>query len=127
MHFRRTAADLEGLEQRLRNLPNLSALLARLQVKGTLDLTVRADLSERLSLVEAAMFWFDADLSNLHVRPTLSDLEQIDFGGVLREAAESLKAEAENPAANPVERRRAEEALVQLFLMTRNDIKGNAA
>ncbi len=121
------AADLEGLEQRLRNLPNLSALLARLQVKGTLDLTVRADLSERLSLVEAAMFWFDADLSNLHVRPTLSDLEQIDFGGVLREAAESLKAEAENPAANPVERRRAEEALVQLFLMTRNDIKGNAA
>ena len=29
-----------------------------------------------------------------------------------------LKAEAENPAASPVERRRAEEALVQLFVMT---------
>jgi hypothetical protein len=96
-------------------------------VKGTLDLTARADLNQRLSQIEAAMFWLDSDLSDLHVRPTLSDLEQIDFGGVLREAAESLKAEAENPAANPVERRRAEEALVQLFLMTRNDIKGNAA
>jgi DNA repair exonuclease SbcCD nuclease subunit len=121
------AAELEGLEQRLRNLPNLSGLLARLQVKGTLDLTARADLSQRLSLVEAAMFWLEADLSNLHVRPTLADLEQIDFGGVLREAAESLKTEAENPVANPAERRRAEEALVQLFLMTRNDTRGNAA
>jgi DNA repair exonuclease SbcCD nuclease subunit len=120
------AAELEGLEQRLRNLPNLSGLLARLQVKGTLDLTARADLSQRLSLVEAAMFWLDADLSDLHVRPTLADLEQIDFGGVLREAAVSLKAEAENPVANPAERRRAEEALVQLFLMTRNDTRGNA-
>lgn len=121
------AADLDGLEQRLRNLPNLSGLLARLQVKGTLDLTARADLSQRLSQIEAAMFWLDSDLSDLHVRPTLSDLEQIDFGGVLREAAEALKTEAENPAADPVERRRAEEALVQLFLMTRNDIKGSAA
>ncbi len=120
-------ADLDGLEQRLRNLPNLSGLLARLQVKGTLDLTVRADLSQRLSLIEAAMFWLDADLSGLHVRPTLADLEQIDFGGVLREAAESLKAEAENLAATPVERRRAEEALVQLFLMTRDSGKGHAA
>ena len=104
-----------------------SRLSRRLMHPGSVAPSPLAGLSERLSLVEAAMFWFDADLSNLHVRPTLSDLEQIDFGGVLREAAESLKAEAENPAANPVERRRAEEALVQLFLMTRNDIKGNAA
>jgi DNA repair exonuclease SbcCD nuclease subunit len=120
------AADLDGLEQRLRNLPNLSGLLARLQVKGTLDLTARADLSQRLAQIEAAMFWLDSDLSDLHVRPTLADLEQIDFGGVLREAADMLKAEAENPAASPVERRRAEEALVQLFVMTR-DSKAQAA
>jgi hypothetical protein len=49
----------------------------------------------------------------------MEDLEKIDFGGVLREAAERLKAEAANPAASDAERRRAEEALVQLFVMTR--------
>jgi DNA repair exonuclease SbcCD nuclease subunit len=120
-------SDLDGLQARIRNLPDLSSLLARLQVKGTLDLTARADLSQRLSVIEAAMFWLETDLSELHVRPTLSDLEQIDFGGVLREAAEMLKAEAEDPASSPVQRRRAEEALVQLFLMTRNDANGAAA
>jgi hypothetical protein len=45
---------------------------------------------------------------------------------VLREAADMLKAEAENPAASAVERRRAEEALVQLFVMTR-DSRAHAA
>ena len=66
------------------------------------------------------MFWLETDLDGLHVRPTAEDLEQIDFRGVLREAAELLKAEAENPAASTAERRRAEEALVQLFVMTRD-------
>lgn len=121
------AEDLEGLEARLRGLPDLSSLLMRLELKGALDLTARADLARRIEALEAAMFWLEADLSGLHVRPTLEDLEKIDFGGVLREAAEMLKAEAENPAANPVERRRAEEALVQLFVLTRGQEKGPAA
>ncbi len=72
------------------------------------------------------LFWLEAGLEALHVRPTLADLEKIDFGGVLREAAELLKAQAENPAASTAERRRAEEALVQLFVMTR-DGRGQAA
>ena len=53
-------------------------------------------------------------------------LEQIDFHGVLREAAELLKAEAEDPGASVAARRRAEEALVQLFVMTREH-RGQAA
>ncbi|MFN4142741.1 exonuclease SbcCD subunit D [Aestuariivirga sp.] len=121
------ARDLDGLEERLRLIPELPSLLMRLDLRGTLDLTARADLSNRLAALEAAMFWLEPDLSGLHVRPTLDDLERIDFGGVLREAAELLKAEAENPAANPVERRRAEEALVQLFVMTRESGRGQAA
>ena len=60
------------------------------------------------------------------MRPTLADLEKIDFDGVLREAAEKLRLQAENVAASPAERRRAEEALVQLFLLTR-DSRGEAA
>lgn len=121
------AHDLDGLEARLRALPDLSSLLMRLGLNGTLDLTARADLSRRLGGLEAAMFWLEPDLSGLHVRPTLEDLEQIDFGGVLREAAEMLKAEAESPASSAIERRRAEEALVQLFVITRGRDKGDAA
>ena len=120
------ATDLDGLEARLRALPDLTSLLMRLDLRGTLDLTARADLARRLAGLEAAMFWLQPDLEELHVRPTLADLEKIDFDGVLREAAEKLRLQAENVAANPAERRRAEEALVQLFLLTR-DSRGEAA
>jgi hypothetical protein len=98
----------------------------RLTIKGTLDLTARAELSDRIASLEAAMFWLEAGLDDLHLRPTDDDFAQIDFQGVLREAAELLKAEAENPASSAAERRRAEEALVQLFVMTK-DAKGQAA
>ena len=91
-----------------------------------LDLTARAELSDRIASLEAAMFWLEAGLDDLHLRPTDDDFAQIDFQGVLREAAELLKAEAENPASSAAERRRAEEALVQLFVMTK-DGKGQAA
>ena len=119
-------ADLDGLEARLRAIPDLSRLLMRLSVRGTLDLTARAALSQRLAQLEAAMFWLEPDLAGLQLRPTAEDLEQIDLQGVLREAAERLKAEAENAAASAAERRRAEEALIQLFVMTR-DARGQAA
>ena len=119
------AEDLAGLEQRLRSHTDLSSLLMRLTLRGTMDLSARADLNTRLSALEAAMFWLESSLDDLHVRPTQDDLEQIDFGGVLREAAEMLKAEAENPATSGVERRRAEEALVQLFVLTK-DGRGGA-
>ncbi|WP_374334008.1 exonuclease SbcCD subunit D [Aestuariivirga sp.] len=120
------AGDLDGLEARLRARPDLTSLLMRLDLAGTLDLTARADLERRLASLEAAMFWLEPDLSELHVRPTLADLEKIDFDGVLREAAEKLRQQAENAAASPAERRRAEEALVQLYLLTR-DGRGEAA
>jgi type II secretory pathway component PulJ len=98
----------------------------RLEVSGALDLTARAELAQRLAGLEAAMFWLETDLSRLHVRPTAEDLEKIDFQGVLREAAEQLRAEAADEALSPALRRRAEDALVQLFVMSR-DAKGQAA
>jgi DNA repair exonuclease SbcCD nuclease subunit len=121
------AEELDGLEARLRALPDLSSLLMRMDLTGTLDLTARAALSQRLASLEAAMFWLEPDLTGLHVRPTLEDLEQIDFGGVLREAAEKLKEQAENLAASAVERQRAEDALVQLFVLTRGRDGGRGA
>ncbi len=121
-----SAGDLDGFEARLRGHSDLSSLLMRLKIRGTLDLTARADLAQRLASLEAAMFWLESDLAGLHLRPTAEDLEQIDFQGVLREAAELLKAEAENPASSAAARHRAQEALVQLFVMTREH-RGQAA
>jgi DNA repair exonuclease SbcCD nuclease subunit len=120
------AEDLPGLEARLRDEGSLSGLLLRLKVSGAVDLSARAELAQRLATLEAAMLWLETDLSGLHIRPTPEDFEKIDFQGVLREAAERLRAEAEDEAASAAERRRAEEALVQLFLMTR-DGRGQAA
>ncbi|WP_137389871.1 metallophosphoesterase family protein [Rhodoligotrophos defluvii] len=108
---------VEDLEQRLRGLPELSATVVRLVLSGALSLTARADLDRRLTTLAAAAFALDVDLSALAARPTLADLEAIDFGGVLRDAADRLRQMAEDPALSAAERRRAEEALVQLFTM----------
>jgi hypothetical protein len=52
--------------------------------------------------------------------PTIATPGEVAVGGVLREAAETLKQRTEDPALGAAERRRAEAALVQLFLMTRS-------
>ena len=111
------AGELEDLETRLRGLPDLSSTILRLWLKGTLQLTGRAELDRRLLGIGAAMFHLDVDDTGLAIRPSAADLELIDFGGVLRHAADRLKAVAEDAAVGPVEKRRAEDALVQLFVM----------
>ncbi|MDR3437852.1 hypothetical protein, partial [Telmatospirillum sp.] len=98
-------------------LPDLSSTILRLWLKGTLQLTGRAELDRRLLGIGAAMFHLDVDDTGLAIRPSAADLELIDFGGVLRHAADRLKAVAEDAAVGPVEKRRAEDALVQLFVM----------
>ena len=109
--------ELEDLETRVRGLPHLSSTILRLQLRGTLPLAGRAELDRRLLGIGAAMFHLDVDDTGLAIRASAADLELIDFGGVLRHAADRLKAMAEDAATGPLERRRAEEALVQLFVM----------
>jgi len=111
------ASDLADLEIRLRNLFNLSSLVLRLRFRGALPLSARAELDRRLESLAASMFHLDVDLVGLSARPTLADFEAIDFGGVLRQAAERLKAMTNDAALAPAERLRAEDALVKLYLM----------
>jgi DNA repair exonuclease SbcCD nuclease subunit len=112
------AGDLERLERNLRALPDLSTTVMRLTITGSLPLAARAELERRLAGLEAALFHLETSLESLAIRPSLADLEAIDFGGALREAADSLKGMAEDGARSLAERRRAEDALVQLYLMT---------
>lgn len=110
------ADGLADLDARLRALPELSATILRLVLAGTLPLAGRTELDRRLLGLAAALFHLEVDDAGLRIRPTAADLEAIDFGGVLRQAADRLKALADDEAAPAAERRVAEEALVELYL-----------
>ena len=112
-------ADAEGLadvDQRLRGEPDLARAIVRLKLEGALPIAAYADLQRRLVDLEAAVFHLDVDQIELAVRPTQADLESIDFDGVLARAADRLKGTLDDLAQPPDTRRRAEEALVELFL-----------
>jgi hypothetical protein len=93
----------------------LSRLVLKLAVGGMLSIAARRALDEWLERLQAAVFHLDAALT-LAVRPDPADLEAIDFDGVLRRVAESLKARAADPALSAADRQVAEDALLTLYL-----------
>lgn len=111
------SGDISAIETRLRSQPEPSATLVRLNIMGHLPLMARKDLDSRLAGLAAAFLHLDLRLDDLRARPNLADLEAIDFGGVLREAADRLKDLSEDQNATMAERHRAENALIELFLM----------
>ena len=106
---------LADLDRRLRGVPDLSRIILRLRIEGSLPLAARATVQQRMADLEAAVFHLDLDQTSLTVRPTQADLEAIDFDGVLRRSADRLKSVIDDSAASPELRRRAEEALVELY------------
>jgi DNA repair exonuclease SbcCD nuclease subunit len=118
---------LADLDQRLRNDPDLSRLILRLRIEGNLPLAAHAAFQRRMADLEAAVFYLDLDQTALTARPTQADLEAIDFDGVLRRAADRLKSVIDDSAASPELRRRAEEALVELYLRVVNYAREEAA
>jgi hypothetical protein len=111
----------------LRNEPDLSRLILRLRIEGGLPLAAHAAFQRRMADLEAAVFHLDLDQAGLTARPTQADLETIDFDGVLRRPADRLKSVIDDSAASPESRRRAEEALVELYLRVVNYARQEAA
>jgi DNA repair exonuclease SbcCD nuclease subunit len=109
--------ELDDLETRLRALTEPSCTILRLFLRGALPLAARIELGRRLLGLSAAFFDLDVDQTSLAVRPTGADLEAIDFDGVLRHAADRLKLMAYQDAMGPGMMRRAEDALVELFVL----------
>lgn len=120
-------SELPDLDRRLRSEQDLSRLILRLTLEGTLPLAAHAELQQRLVDLEAAVFHLDLDLTALVVRPAQADLEAIDFDGVLRRAADRLKAMADDPAQSVEMRRLAENALIELYLRVTSDEQQGAA
>jgi DNA repair exonuclease SbcCD nuclease subunit len=112
-----TLTSAEDLDLHLRALaPGVARnnLVARIKLSGLLSLAERVQV--RISLeTELAneMRWLDLQLGDLYVRPTDTDLAEIDAHGVLRAAADKLRAMASEsgPAA-----RQAGMALERLYL-----------
>jgi DNA repair exonuclease SbcCD nuclease subunit len=109
-------SGLADFDQRLRGEPELSRLILRLRLEGTLPLAANAELQRRLVDLEAAVFHLDVDQAGLMARPSMADLEAIDFDGVLRRSADRLKAIVDDPSQSPEMRSRADDALVELYL-----------
>lgn len=108
--------ELADMDARLRTMDNLSRVVLRLRLAGTITLAGRAELSQRLLSLEAAIFHLDADQSGLQARPTQADLETIDFDGVLRRVADNLLIQMTDGASD-ADRLCAQDALIQLYLM----------
>ena len=92
--------------------------LVRLTLKGRLPLAERAALEAELAHRAPDFGWFSADLTALGVEALPDDLDQIDRAGALRQAAEMLLAEAENPALSQSERDTATSALARLYALS---------
>jgi DNA repair exonuclease SbcCD nuclease subunit len=118
---------LADLDQRLRSEPDLSRLILRLRIEGRLPLAAHAAFQRRIADLEAAVFHLDVDQASLTARPAQADLEAIDFDGVLRRSADRLRSLIEDSAAAPELRRRAEEALVELYVRIVNLAREEAA
>ena len=123
----KSQSELADLDQRLRSEQDLSRLILRLKLEGTLPLAAHAELQRGLVDLEAAVFHLDLDQTALVARPTEADLEAIDFDGVLRRSADRLKAMVDDPAQNAETRRRAEDALIELYLRVVDQQQGKAA
>jgi DNA repair exonuclease SbcCD nuclease subunit len=118
---------LADLDQRLRGEHELPRLILRLKIEGSLPLAAHAAFQRRMADLEAAVFHLDLDQAALTARPTEADLEAIDFDGVLRRSADRLKSVIDDSAAAPELRRRADEALVELYVRVVNLAREEAA
>lgn len=93
----------------------LSKLVLDLAVTGAVSIGERRKIDEWLERLQAAVFHLDVDL-DLRIRPDPNDLESIDFDGVLRRVAETLRQRAGDETLALADRRIAEESLMTLYL-----------
>jgi len=89
--------------------------LVRLRATGRLALEARAGLEAAVDRVAPEFGFLSADLSGLAIDARPDDLDRIDRGGALRQAAEALLAESTDPALAPDACETAAAALARLY------------
>lgn len=92
-------------------------ILLRLVVTGRLPLADRATLEAEAQAVGPDFGWFQFDPTGLETETRPDDLDGIDRAGALRQAAETLLAEAQDPARAQAERDVSASALARLYAL----------
>jgi len=92
-------------------------LLLRLQATGRLPLADRTALEAEAEAIAPDFGWFDQDFFGLATETRPDDLDQIDHAGALRKAAETLLAEAQDPARALSDREISGNALSRLYAL----------
>ena len=108
--------DVNLLEQKLRNLnDDLNHTLVDLRLYGALSLADMLHFEERIAEgVAAALYHLRIDRDQLFPEPTNDDLDSIDPGGIVRAAADRLRAIAEGSGGGDADLARA--ALHRLYI-----------
>lgn len=126
LHWRMRALDLlpgddpvARLDQALPQPVDRRAILMRLVATGRLPLADRAALEAAAQAAEPDFGWFQFDQGGLATETRPDDLDGIDRAGALRQAAEVLLAEAQDPARPQAERAVAGSALARLYALAR--------
>ena len=106
------AAALEALlpEPRLRR-----HTLALVTAEGRSRLAARTDLTRAIESAAPDFAFLQLEDSGLATECEVDDLDKIDRGGALREAANALLAEADDPNLSAAERNTAHHALARLY------------
>jgi DNA repair exonuclease SbcCD nuclease subunit len=117
---------IEDLEARLRVLEGLPRLCLRLEASGLLSVEDRARFERMVEGVRAALCHLDLAEEALRTRPSLADLDGIDFDGVLRRVAGELKERLTAPGLAAEDERVTEAALIALYRMVEATNEGQA-
>ncbi len=107
-------AGAPALEAHLPEPAARRTTLLRLRLDGALGLAERAAWEAAAARMAPALAHLELDTRGLETRRAPEDLDRIDRGGALRAAAETLAAEAEDPALAPEARAAAAGALALL-------------
>jgi DNA repair exonuclease SbcCD nuclease subunit len=112
-----SAEDIGALEARIRDIhTDLSRVLLRLRVEGTLDLAAREQFEAVIrSGLGSALRSLRLEADSLFLKPSHADLEAIDHVGFVRVAADRLSLLAQD-AHNPA-RELASDALQRLYVL----------
>jgi len=112
-----SADDVAALESRIRGLDvDLSRILLRLQVEGSLDLAAREEFEQKITIgLGSALRFLRLEADGLHLKPCTEDLDAIDHLGFVRDAADRLASMAAD--LHNQDRDLAADALQRLYIM----------
>ena len=110
-----TSVAVAATRSRKAKVAALAETLARVEASGRTGLAGRKVLADKVSALAPEFALLDLDLRGLATECEVGDLDLIDRGGALREAADALLAESDDQSRSAEDREIAAAALARLY------------